>query len=304
MAPALLLLQVVTGRVGDPHWANWWIVFDFFTGGIAAGAFLAAAMAALFAGREYRPVIRAGYLLALPLLALNGLLLTLDLNRPERFWHMLWNITTNTPSFKYWSPMSYGSLLLTGFSLFSFLAVLLVLLEWRGWRNDLLQGPLGKVVAAIGLFFAIMYGTYTGALLNATNQRVWGDNTLFGALFVASAVLTGIAAIVLIFALRGDRGGPALVGLVRAAIIAVAVKLAIIAMLVVALVNANAARGLITGAPGIALWVGVVLLGLLVPLVLYLRPRLLGAMTPLVGAVLALLGGFAMRWAVLWSSLA
>jgi formate-dependent nitrite reductase membrane component NrfD len=119
----------VTGNVADPHW-YWWIIFYFFFGGIAAGAYLIAAISDLVADRENRPVARAGYLLALPLTALCGVLLILDLGKPLRFWHMLVNTSTWQPAFKYWSPMSYGSWVLTGFGLCTALSALFALAEW------------------------------------------------------------------------------------------------------------------------------------------------------------------------------
>jgi formate-dependent nitrite reductase membrane component NrfD len=53
---------------------------------------------------------------------------------------------------------------------------------------------------------------------------------------------------------------------------------------------------------GALLAVGVVLLGLLVPLVLHLRPRLLGHLSIPVGAALVLVGGFLLRVVVVLSS--
>ena len=305
--PAMLAPAVVTGNVADPHW-YWWIIGYFFLGGIAGGAYLTAAVSDLVAPREHRAVAYAGYLLALPLIAVCGLLLTLDLGRPERFWHMLWNVTTNQPGFKYWSPMSYGSWILTGIGGFSFLSALLVLAEWRGLLAGLREGPLGKVIAALGGIFAILFVSYTGVLLNATNQRIWGDNSLLGALFAASGISTGIAAIALILSVgrwRGAGQGPReglLHRLERADLLAIAVELLLILALVAWLASQNVAGPLIGGGIGLALWVGVVLLGLLVPLALYLRPRLLGGLTPVVAPVLALAGGFILRWAILMAA--
>jgi formate-dependent nitrite reductase membrane component NrfD len=346
ITPAMLAPAVVTGNVADPHW-YWWIIFYFFLGGIAGGAYLTAAVSDLVAPRENRAVAHAGYLLALPLIAVCGLLLTLDLGRPGRFWHMLWNVTTNEPAFKYWAPISYGSWLLTGIGGFSFLSVLLVLAEGRGMLTGLREGPIGKAIAALGALVAMLFVSYTGALLNATNQRIWGDNSLLGPLFAASGISTGIAAIVLIvaFGRRGGEGvlhrleradllalaaelllivvlvawlasgnvaGPLIGGgrggegvlhrLERADLIAMAVELLLIVVLVAWLASEHVAGPLIGGAVGIGLWVGVVLLGLLVPLALYLRPRLLGALTPVVASILALLGGLILRWAILMAA--
>lgn len=301
----VLAVPPVTGRVADPHW-YWWIIFYFFLGGIAAGAYLLAALSDLFADHFNRPVARVGYLIAMPLVAISGLLLTLDLGEPLRFWHMLWNITTNRPSFKYWSPISYGSWLLTGFGICTGLSFVLTLAEIFGRKSfgasRLATGPLGKVVAAIGAVFAIFFGSYTGVLLNATNQRVWGDNWMFGALFAASAISTGIAAIVLVLALRRAHDDPAIQRLERADIITIVVELVLLLVTIALLANVGRAGVLVGGVLGLMIWLGVVLLGLLAPLALYLRPRLLGTLTPVVGAVLALIGGFLLRYVIVMSS--
>jgi formate-dependent nitrite reductase membrane component NrfD len=299
MISLLPLLAPVTGRPADPHW-TWWIICYFFFGGIAGGAFLMAAVADFFGDGESAPVVRIGYLLAAPLIALCGLLLTLDLGQPLRFWHMLINVTTNQPAFKYWSPMSYGSWILSGFGLCSGAAFLLVLGEVRGIRPA--GGLVRKVIGALGAIFALFFVSYTGVLLNATNQRVWGDNTLLGALFAVSGISTGIAAIILVLSLRRGRDAGAISRLERADLFAVGLELVILLALIGVLAAAGSVGALIAGRLGILFWIGVFVAGLLVPLVLYLRPRLLGALTPLTAASLALIGGFILRVVVLFSA--
>jgi len=298
----------VTGNVADPHW-YWWIVFYFFFGGIAAGAYLIGAMADLFSRREdageNRAVSRAAYLLALPLTALCGLLLILDLGKPLRFWHMLINRSTGELAFKYSSPISYGSWVLTGFGICAGLSAVLALAELRGitalGANRLGAGPVGKIIAAIGAVFAVFLGSYTGVLLNHTNQPIWGDNTILGALFAASSVSTGIAAIVLILGLMRQRAGGALLRLERADVLSTLVELVLIVALVAILASVGRAGALAGGLIGAILWIGVVFIGLLIPLVLNLRPRTLGSLTPVVAATLALIGGFALRYAIIFA---
>jgi formate-dependent nitrite reductase membrane component NrfD len=58
------------------------------------------------------------------------------------------------------------------------------------------------------------------------------------------------------------------------------------------------ARGYLGGIGAVVLWGGVAVLGLLVPLALHLRPRLLGGSAVAVAAVLSLVGGFLLRYAV------
>ena len=65
------------------------IVWYFFLGGIAGGAYFTAAIADNFGSRRDSAVARIGYLLSLPLVALCGLLLIVDLGVPSRFLNMM-----------------------------------------------------------------------------------------------------------------------------------------------------------------------------------------------------------------------
>src|SRR5438132_7284061 len=71
-----------------PHW-HYLIVAYFFLGGLAGGSYFLATMMDLFGKSEDRPLVRLAYLIAFPAVCVCGLLLTVDLGRPERFWHML-----------------------------------------------------------------------------------------------------------------------------------------------------------------------------------------------------------------------
>lgn len=81
-----------------PVW-RWEIIWYFFFGGLAAGCYVIASIAALFGSREDRPVTRTGYYLSLLSLLPCPILLIQDLGRPGRFLHML-------RIFKVKSPMS------------------------------------------------------------------------------------------------------------------------------------------------------------------------------------------------------
>ena len=161
--------------VADPHWGDW-IICYFFLGGIAAGAYALAALVDLFGDESDRRATRAADYLAFPLVCVCGLLLIVDLGRPERFWHMLIQSETFRPMFKWWSPMSAGSWGLSAFGAFSLVSFLGVLVE-DGWLG---RRPLGRVArrggtgAAIGkavrrwvaLASAFFLGSYTGVLLD------------------------------------------------------------------------------------------------------------------------------------------
>ena len=74
--------------VTDPEW-HWWIILYFFCGGIAAGAYFTSTLIDLVGSERERELARVGYWIAFPLVLLCGLFLTVDLNKPDRFWHML-----------------------------------------------------------------------------------------------------------------------------------------------------------------------------------------------------------------------
>src|SRR3989441_3352528 len=179
----------------SPHW-TWFIILYFFVGGLAGGAYFLAAVLEWFGRPEDRPVIRSGYNLALGGAVVSGLLLTLDLGRPFRFWHMLVQ-SDNLPRimFKSWSPISFGAWVLLLFALFAFLSVL-------GARAD--GGRLrAKLVAAIGGVLGFGLAGYTGVLLSVTNRPIWADSPWLGALFLASGASTGAAALLLRGRARG-----------------------------------------------------------------------------------------------------
>ena len=82
-----------------PEW-GWLIVFYFFIGGLAGGCYFLGVLIDLFGRPEDRPLARLGYYISFPCIIISGLLLTLDLGRPLRFWHMLIESNTYRPMFK------------------------------------------------------------------------------------------------------------------------------------------------------------------------------------------------------------
>ena len=155
--------------VADPDWHGL-IIWYFFLGGIAAGAYVMAALADLFGDDEDRRGVRVAYYLAFPLVGVCGLLLTIDLGRPERFWHMLIQSNTGWPMFKWWSPMSAGSWGLSAFGLFSFASFVGVLAEdgWLGLKRfsplaaRLRTGWTGRLFALGGSLVGLLPGLVHG----------------------------------------------------------------------------------------------------------------------------------------------
>ena len=161
----LAMNREINTCVADPGWHGL-IIWYFFLGGIAAGAYVMAALADLFGDADDRPGVRVAYYLAFPLVCVCGLLLIVDLGRPERFWHMMIQSNTGWPMFKWWSPMSAGSWALSAFGMFSFASFVGVLAEdgWLGLRrfsplaSRLRTGWTGRLFAPGRLAFGFLPG--------------------------------------------------------------------------------------------------------------------------------------------------
>ena len=286
----------------SPHW-RWLIILYFFVGGIAGGGYFIAALLQWFGrGRpEDRPVIRTGYALGFWGAIISGALLTLDLGRPLRFWHMLFQ-SENFPSpmFKGWSPISFGAWAVL---LFGACATLSMIGAWseegrvRTPGARLLQSGtvLAKLVAGLGGLFGFFVAGYTGVLLSVTNRPIWADSPWLGALFLASGASTGAAALLLFGRDRGasERSTRWLESFDAQALI---VELVILMIFIVSLWPI---KQVWISFWGFLLLVGVVGAGILWPLRLHFTTTGAGFRNR---AVMVLLGGFLLRVVVLFAS--
>jgi formate-dependent nitrite reductase membrane component NrfD len=285
-----------------PHW-RWLIVLYFFIGGIAGGSFFLAALLDLFGTPQDRPIVRTGYYVAFLGAVVSGILLTVDLGHPERFWHMLIQSERVLPMFKYWSPMSVGAWGLLLFSGLALLATLGALHEAGQMRWTLLRplhgGVIGSLIAVLGGLCGLFLAGYTGALLSVTNRPLWADTTWLGLLFLLSGASTAAALLMLLGLLRGARTSATVHWLARMDRGTLILELLALIILTVSL---SPVLRVWMNVWGLLLLVGVVLAGILLPLSLEWRPRLLGRLSLPAGAVLVLLGGFLLRAIVILSS--
>jgi formate-dependent nitrite reductase membrane component NrfD len=308
--PTTRLADLPTSRLADypsptwftssPEW-GWLIVVYFFLGGIAGGAAFLSGLLDLLGDRGDRRMTRIGYWIALVAIVLGGPLLIADLTRPERFWHMIWMSETGGPLFKYFSPMSLGVWLILGFVLFVALAALASLADMGRFPRGFAvfsEGVLGKIVALGCMIFGSALAGYTGLVLSGTNRPLWGDTAWITLLFLLSGIATGGAAMIL-FGWRW--GHPGTVRWIEqmegySSLLELAV-LAIVAVTIWSVVSV-----VWSGVWAAVLLVGVVLLGILLPIALRAHPRTLGAATVPIAALLVLVGGFLLRTVVILSS--
>ena len=292
-----------------PHW-EWWIVLYFFVGGIAGGSFFISALIDLIRGEADRPISRIGYLIAFPAIIIGTILLIIDLGRPERFWHMVVQSKTWLPAFKWWSPISFGTWIVTVFSMFAFLAFVAVVVQGRGVTRPFYGlfyqlGIVSKAIQMLGAIAGLAVAGYTGILLTVTNRPVWANNNLLGFLFMVSGVSTGAAMISLLAASKRRQHEGALYSVHRMDTWLLVLELILVVALVIWLspiiswASAAAPGWLLSW--GIILLLGVIVIGLLIPLALQWNPRIMPG-SALLAAVLVLIGGFVLRLVVVISS--
>jgi len=307
---------------------KWELVIYLWIAGIAGGAYFAAFLMDRFTGGRNELLLKIAMFLGVPLVLLGSLLLVVDLGEQLRAWHLF-------TRFRLESPMSMGSWILL---LYALIGIVMIALWWaksfepEEVRLTVLSGlasvirpaaPVIAVLSWITVVLAVLLIAYTGVLLSATNQPLWGGVLLLPALFVASAISTGMALIVLVLRtglgrlvdiLFGGEGEPVPSETVHvmgmASLILGIVELVVLIGYVVWLAffstpaAAAAVALLLTGPMAFIFWVGVVLVGLLIPLALEFasvrgREAIVGSV--LASTSLVLLGGLFLRAAVLLS---
>jgi formate-dependent nitrite reductase membrane component NrfD len=213
---------------------------------------------------------------------------------------------TGEPMFKPWVPMSVGSWGLLLFGLFSFLAALTSLSEERERSRLLRSAPIlflrrrgpSVVIAVLGSIFGLFLAGYTGVLVAVTNRPIWADSTLLGLLFLVSGASTGSAALILL-AIWRRTGHPDSVDWL--AWFDRRVLLLELLVLILFLLSLGSVARVFLSWWGVVLLLGVIGIGVLVPLLLE-RGHRVPTRHLVRSASLVLVGGFLLRVVVLLSS--
>ena len=199
--------------------------------------------------------------------------------------------------FKGWSPISFGAWAILLFGLFSVLSALGARAEEGRLQipalravGGVVRGGLGKLVSGIGGLLGLFIAGYTGILLSVTNRPIWADSPWLGALFIASGVSTGAAALILLAPARGA-SERTLAWLSSFDARALVVELVVLAAFIASLGSLNRVW---VSFWGLLLLVGVVGFGILAPLRMHAKPAQ--------AAKLVLLGGFLLRLATMLAS--
>ena len=289
--------------VAPPLW-EWYIVWYFFLGGLAGGAYLIGTLLRLVGDPRDEGVARLAFLVAFPAMVICPLLLTLDLGRPSRFWHMLIDSRTGIPNFKYWSPMSLGAWALLLFGVFATLSFIEVLFKEGYARNApargiaaLMSGGFGRLLMIVGACLGLFIAGYTGVLISVSNQPIWSDTWTLGGVFLASGLSVAAGTLALLARGRSDAAASTQGKLSRADAYFIVLEL-ILLVAFFATLGALASRLL---APRwLALW-ALVVVGTVIPLVMT-RMGSGHRREPVLAAFLVLLGGLALRIVVIFGA--
>jgi len=265
---------------------QWPLVFFTLLTGLGVGAFVVVALSE-WLGKAERTRM-PGAITSLVAMVLGGVASIFHLGHPERIFNVLGNLS---------SGISQELILmgLTG------LAVLVYIILVRiGY-----SAQVRKIVAIIGLVLAVLLAILMGKNYLLPARPAW-NTFLLPLLYLASAAVLGLFTMY-IWAVVTKEEEATVMGVNRATLIALAVQAVVVVAYVIFLGMApypHALRSparLLGGDMALAFWLGVVLIGLLIPLgltawFLTAKKKVLPSLTvAVVGLICVLVGGVAFR---------
>jgi Ni/Fe-hydrogenase subunit HybB-like protein len=207
------------------QWSVLIVLYPFITG-LVAGAFILASLERVFNVEAVKPTYRLALLTALAFLLVAPLPLQLHLGHPERSFEM------------YLTPHTSSAMAMFGFVYLWYLMVVLLLEIWLDWRREIVLGAesargvkgivyrvltlgsrnispealalddkVGRLVTLIGIPSAFLLHGYVGFIFGSIKANPWWSTPLMPIVFLFSAIVSGIAMVLLLYlgtsALRG-----------------------------------------------------------------------------------------------------
>ena len=269
-----------------PSLYGWTVALYIFVGGMSGGIQILVTAIDLLQIPDSATLIVWGRAIALAGAILGGILLIIDLHTKHRFYNML-------RIFRPTSPMSIGTYVLMSFGFWSLIALAAQLLGFMS---------IATICGVLGALSGWWMTTYTAALLASTATPLWAAKPCsLATRFAASAMATAAALLCLVSLWTVPQANiVSALGDISA--------LALIVEFVAALAGSFVYRDLGIDAPlqhvpwGPVYWIGVELLGVIVPIALFIWQHFdpdLGWSLPVVAAVCVLAGGLLMRGVIL-----
>ena len=163
------------------------IALYFYMTGLSAGSFILSTLAYGFGIKRFKPLGKIGVVMATVLLVLAPINLIADLGQPWRFWHLF-------PYLNLTSPITYGSFLLT---LYPVNCLVYAFFMFRG------DDKMTKLFGLIGIPLAVSVHGYTGFILALAKARALWNTALMPILFLVSAMVSGIALMIIVVIITG-----------------------------------------------------------------------------------------------------
>ena len=199
------------------QWGLLIVLYPYITG-LVAGAFILASLERVFNVREVQPTYRLALLTALAFLLVAPLPLLAHLGHPERSFEIF--LTPNVRS----------AMAMFGFVYAWYLMVVLLLEIWFDYRHDLIKwsaretgwlrvvhrimtlgatdvspralrfdNAAGRIITIVGIPSAFLLNGYVGFILGSVKANPWWSSVLIPVVFLFSAIVSGIAAVLLIY---------------------------------------------------------------------------------------------------------
>ncbi|MEW8958383.1 MAG: NrfD/PsrC family molybdoenzyme membrane anchor subunit [Moorella sp. (in: firmicutes)] len=197
---------IVTGMRNPFSWGLYIATFAFFVG-IAAGGLIVSSSVYLFNLEQLKPFTRIASLSAFASIMAAAAIILPDLGRAERVYNLLLH-----PNFR--SPLIWDVVVVSAYTLLTFLSVYFQLLpDWKkegrgflnGWTRGLTQEQVEAIaakwarrIAYIGLPVAVLIHTITALIFATQASRGWWYTAILPPDFIAVAVASGTALVLVI----------------------------------------------------------------------------------------------------------
>jgi Ni/Fe-hydrogenase subunit HybB-like protein len=214
-------LKDITGYIYpnefELHWGLLIVIYPYITG-LVAGAFILASLERVFNVKVLQPVYRLSLLTALAFLFVAPMPLLAHLGHMERSFEM------------FLTPHTKSAMAMFGFVYAWYLMVVLLLEIWFDYRKDLViwsqnkkgimkyvykalalgttdiseralrfDNRAGKFITIIGIPSAFLLHGYVGFIFGSVKANPWWSSVLMPIVFLFSAIVSGIALILLIY---------------------------------------------------------------------------------------------------------
>ncbi|MGC2450741.1 MAG: NrfD/PsrC family molybdoenzyme membrane anchor subunit [Candidatus Sulfotelmatobacter sp.] len=199
------------------QWSVLIVLYPFITG-LVAGAFILASLERVFRVDAVKPTYRLALLTALAFLLVAPLPLQLHLGHPERSLEM------------YLTPHRSSAMAMFGFVYLWYLMAVLLVEIWLDYRRDIvlksqsstgiarfiyrvltlgssnvsarslsIDERLGYIITLIGIPSAFLLHGYVGFIFGSVKANPWWSSPLMPIVFIFSAMVSGIATVMLLY---------------------------------------------------------------------------------------------------------